>query len=733
LSGVVGIWGRRWTVGTRLSGGVVAQSDETAAHPVLLGYQRLSEMVDILPDPREADTASAWGMYGALLSHESRNNTVSSGSFILHSQYTPAGDQPDAIARLVAGIEGGATHQTLKGITGSGKTFTMANVIHRLNRPTLILAPNKTLTAQLYEEMRQFFPENAVEFFVSYYDYFQPEMYLPASDSFIEKDSSINEQLERLRLSTTKSLIERRDTIVVASVSSIYGLGDPDDYRALQVHLAVGAPITVDRLEQRLINLQYGHADRRLKRGTYRIDGNTVDIYPADSEHLAVRVTLNNGVISALGFIDAASGRYVRDTDRYAVSPKTLFAPSHTQAAAVADQIEVELEQRLAQLNAENRLAEAERLYDRVTNDIEMLRTAGYCSGMENYASYFSGRDPRLPPTTLLDYLPKDGLLFVDESHVMMPQIAAMDKSDRARKDTLIDCGFRLPSSKHNHPLTLREFEKIKPQEIFVSATPGEYELRTSQGRVVEQVVRPTGLLDPVVEVRPKTDAMADLLVEVRARVEAGDRVLITTLTKASAEELNDYIAAQGFRVRYLHSGFKTMERTEIFNGLKSGEFDILIGISLLREGLDIPEASLIAILDADRAGFLRSASALIQMIGRVARNVNGKAILYANAVTPAMTEAIEETASRRRRQIAYNEENHVTPASTGQTVDAETAVEETDSPHSEAFCENLQELCERITDEETRLLAASDAQDEHGMDESRLQLDKLYRQFIYV
>ena len=609
----------------------------------------------------------------------------------------------------------------------------MANIIHRLNRPTLILAPNKTLTAQLFGEMERLFPENAVEFFVSYYDYFQPEMYLPASDRYIEKDSSINEHLERMRLSTTKSLIERRDTIVVASVSSIYGLGDPDDYRALQVHLHVGSKLEIDNLEQGLMRLHYALAGRRFKRGTYRISDDAVDIYPADSENRAVRVTLSDGVISSLTFIDAASGNHVGAIEHYSVSPKTLFAPSHTQAADAADMIEIDMEKRVEQLHRENRLAEAERLYDRISNDVEMLRTAGYCSGMENYAAYFSGRDHDLPPTTLLDYLPKDGLLFVDESHVMMPQIAAMDKSDRARKDTLIDYGFRLPSSKYNHPLSLREFEKIKPQEIFVSATPGEYELKASKGRVIEQVVRPTGLLDPMVEIRPKANAVDDLLNEVRSRVSAGERVLITTLTKKSAEELSDFIAEEGLRVRYLHSGFKTTERTEIFNGLKAGEFDILVGISLLREGLDVPQASLIAIMDADKSGFLRSSSALIQMIGRVARNVNGTAILYADRETPAMKEAIDETRRRRQRQISYNEEHGVTPATTGAIRPAETAEEEHRSPHSEEFCENLEELCDQITGEEHRLLVASDTGDEDQMDESRNKLHNLYRQFIYV
>ncbi|AYZ36224.1 excinuclease ABC subunit UvrB [Chryseobacterium indologenes] len=658
---------------------------------------------------------------------------MSKGLFILHSKYIPAGDQPDAIARLVSGIESGATHQTLKGITGSGKTFTMANIIHQLKRPTLILAPNKTLTAQLYDEMKQFFPENAVEFFVSYYDYFQPEMYLPGSDRFVEKDSSINEHLERLRLSTTKSLIERRDTIVVASVSSIYGLGAPSDYSALQVRLSLGMTVQIDQLEQDLAHLQYSRTERALKRGNYRIEGDIIKIFPADSEYRAIQIVLSYGIITSLKFIDAASGKDLEDITAYSVSPKTLFAPSKIQATAAADQIMTELDERVAQLNNENRLEEADRLYQRITDDVEMLRTAGYCSGMENYASFFSGRDPKLPPVTLLDYLPKDGLLFIDESHVMIPQISAMYKGDQARKDTLIDYGFRLPSSKNNHPLSFEEFEKIKPQTIFVSATPGNYELKVSEDRVVEQVVRPTGLLDPIVEVRPSANDIDDLLGEIKKCVDSGKRVLITTLTKAAAEELSGYIQSEGFRVRYLHSDFKTLERTEILNDLRAGEFDILIGISLLREGLDIPEASLIAILDADRAGFLRSASALIQMIGRVARNVNGKAIMYADKITPAMKAAIDETESRRKRQIAFNEENHVCPVSSSRRPNAEEPREGKNFTHTEAFCQNLEELCERITEQERQLVAASDDHDEKLTDEIRLKLDGLYRQFIYI
>ncbi len=658
---------------------------------------------------------------------------MSTGIFILHSDYTPAGDQPEAIARLISGIEDGAHHQTLKGITGSGKTFTMANVIHRLKRPTLILAPNKTLTAQLYGEMLQFFPENAVEYFVSYYDYFQPEVYLPGRDEFIPKDSSINEHLERLRLSTTKSLIERRDTIVVASVSSIYGMGDPDDYRALQIPLAEGARLGQEELLRGLARLQYDRAEHKLKRGTYRADGEAVEIYPADSEYKALRVGLENGVIASLRWFDAATGKQLEDTDEYLVSPKTLLAASSRQAGTAATAILEEMERQVAQLTSENRLTEAARLYERITNDAEMLRQVGYCSGMENYACYLSGRAPALPPITLLDYLPKDGLLFVDESHVMIPQISAMYRGDQSRKETLIEYGFRLPSSKNNHPLSFREFEEIKPQTIFVSATPGAYELNVSGNRVVEQIVRPTGLLDPEVEIRPSQGAVDDLLYEIAQRTKRHERVLITTLTKVGTEDLHALLESKGVRARYMHSDIKADDRVEIINGLRAGEFDVLIGISLLREGLDIPEASLIAILDADRAGFLRSAQALIQMIGRVARNVNGKAVLYADTVTPAMRAAIDETNNRRHRQIEFNEENEVTPSSSVRKLPSEQSPSEEPSVHSEAFCKNLYELCDLITEKEQHLLDAVDSGDEQQTEDVRRQLDGLYRQFIYL
>lgn len=654
-------------------------------------------------------------------------------TFVLHSQYTPAGDQPEAIARLVSGLESGATHQTLKGITGSGKTFTMANIIHRLKRPTLILAPNKTLTAQLYDEMKQFFPENAVEYFVSYYDYFQPEVYLPGSDRFIQKDSAINEHLERLRLSTTKSLIERRDTIVVASVSSIYGLGDPKDYRALQVALSPGMKLEQEELVRRLDRLQYDLCGRVLKRGTYRLDGEVVDIFPADSEYKAIRLELSNKTISSIHWFDPVTEEQLGSLNQYHVSPKTLFAPPKNQVNEAATKITEEMEERVAQLNQENRHTEAARLYERISHDVDMLRQVGYCSGVENYACYLNGRDPALPPITLLDYLPKDGLLFVDESHVMIPQISAMYRGDQSRKETLIDYGFRLPSAKNSHPLSFAEFEKIKPQTIFVSATPGQYELGVSKGRVIEQIVRPTGLLDPVVEVRPSHGLIDDLLNEIARCTKSGNRVLITTLTKAGAEDLHDLMESKGVRVRYMHSDIKTDERSKIINDLRAGEFDVLIGVSLLREGLDIPEASLVAILDADRAGFLRSAHALIQMIGRVARNTDGKAILYADTMTPAMKQAIDETNDRRRRQISFNKEYEITPISSARKLASEQSVANEPAVHSAAFCKNLEDLCNQITSKEHQLLAAAEKGDEKRVEDIRRELTGLYRQFIYM
>lgn len=653
--------------------------------------------------------------------------------FQLQSEYGPQGDQPTAIEQLTASIRAGNQFQTLLGVTGSGKTFTMANVIHRLKRPALILAPNKSLTAQLYGEMKQFFPENAVEYFVSYYDYFQPEVYLPGSDRFIPKDSAINEHLERLRLSTTKSLIERRDTIVVASVSSIYSMGDPDDYRALQVPLSPGARTSLNELLKGFARLQYDRTEHKLKRGTYRVTGDIIEVFPADSEYKAVRIALSNGVIDTLDWIDAATGRQLEPITNYLVSPKTVLAASASQVESAATAILEEMEQRVAELNSQNRLVEAARLYERITNDAEMLRQVGYCSGMENYACYLNGRDPSLPPITLLDYLPKDGLLFVDESHVMIPQITAMYSGDQSRKDTLIEFGFRLPSSKNNHPLNFSQFEAMKPQTIFVSATPGTYELNVSKDRVVDQIVRPTGLLDPEVEVRPREGAVADLLSEITERVKRNERILVTTLTKIATEDLNAFLESKGIRVRYLHSDIKAEDRVEIINGLRAGEFDVLIGISLLREGLDIPEASLIAILDADRAGFLRTAPTLIQMIGRAARNVRGKAILYADTVTPAMKQAMDETIDRRQRQIAFNEEHGVTPSSSVRKLASEQSPGVEPSVHSEAFCANLSELCDRIGEAEHRLLSAVDTGDDALADDIRHRLDRLYGQFIYL
>lgn len=658
--------------------------------------------------------------------------------FILHSNYTPSGDQPEAIANIIAGINTGATHQTLKGVTGSGKTFTMANVIHRLKRPTLILAHNKTLAAQLYSEMKAFFPENAVEYFVSYYDYYQPEVYIPGNNRFIGKDSAVNEQLERLRLSTTKSLIERRDVIVVASVSSVYGLGSPDEYRALQIPLNSGDEIQIASLIIRLNQLQYsqlnngeGKNKKKLKRAMYAINNNTIDIFPADAEQDAIRIEILGEVINAIYYIDPVNGRVISELDHYLVSPKTLYSTPHDKLLLACDKILQELNLRVTELNNENRVIEAARLYERTINDIEMIQQVGYCSGIENYSTYLNDRSPELPPTTLLDYFPKDSLLFIDESHVMIPQISAMYASDQSRKNNLIEYGFRLPSSKNNRPLSFQEFEKLKPQTIFVSATPSSYELKRSQQRVISQIIRPTGLLDPEVEVRPSTNQMDDLIIEIHQRIAINERVLVMTLTKKSAEALNDFICQQGIKVRYLHSDIKTSKRVEIIDALRAGKFDVLIGINLLREGLDIPEASLVAILDADKAGFLRSVQALIQIIGRAARNSNGKAILYADKITTAMRQAIDESEQRREQQSIYNRANAIIPTSSKrkQTTDS------TSKPvvHDALFCENLATLCRLIGEREKYLLEITNKNELQHIAKVRAELDKLYRQFIFI
>ncbi len=581
--------------------------------------------------------------------------------FRLHSDFRPQGDQPTAIRALVEGLRAGEAGMTLLGVTGSGKTFTIANVIAELQRPTLVLAPNKTLAAQLYGEFREFFPHNAVEYFVSYYDYYQPEAYVPATDTFIEKDASINEHVEQMRLSATKAILERHDTIIVATVSSIYGLGDPRQYMAMLLHLVRGDTMGQRAILRRLAEMQYQRNDLELKRGTYRVRGEVIDIHPAESDDEAVRVELFDDEIESIALFDPLTGEVLRRVPRYTVYPKTHYVTPRETILAAVDQIKVELKERLAQLRDAGRLLEAQRLEQRTQFDLEMMLELGYCSGIENYSRYLSGRAPGEPPPTLFDYLPDDALLVVDESHVTIPQLGAMYKGDRSRKETLVEYGFRLPSALDNRPLRFDEFEARAPQTIYVSATPAEYEIAHS-GEVVEQVVRPTGLVDPEVEVRPASTQVDDLLSEINARVAQGDRVLVTTLTKKMAEDLTDYLLEHGVKVRYLHSDIDTVERVEIIRDLRLGVFDVLVGINLLREGLDMPEVSLVAILDADKEGFLRSTRSLIQTIGRAARNVRGKAILYADTVTGAMRQAIDETERRRAKQIAWNERHGITP-----------------------------------------------------------------------
>ncbi|MFP4131877.1 MAG: excinuclease ABC subunit UvrB [Thiohalospira sp.] len=581
--------------------------------------------------------------------------------FQLATEYDPAGDQPQAIEALTSGLEAGEMYQTLLGVTGSGKTYTMANVIARTQRPTIIMAPNKTLAAQLYGEFKEFFPRNAVEYFVSYYDYYQPEAYVPSTDTFIEKDASINDHIEQMRLSATKALFERRDTIIVATVSAIYGLGDPQSYMQMLLHVERGDIVDRDGILRRLAELQYSRNDTELRRSTYRVRGDVIDVYPADADGEAARIELFDEEVDSLAWFDPLTGEILRKVPRLTIYPKTHYVTPREQLLDAIEKIKVELADRLEELYSANKLVEAQRLEQRTKFDIEMMLELGYCSGIENYSRYLSGRGPGEPPPTLLDYLPPDALMILDESHVTIPQIGGMYKGDRARKETLVEYGFRLPSALDNRPLKFDEFERLSPQSIFVSATPGPYEAEHS-GQTVEQVVRPTGLVDPEVEVRPVGPQVDDLLSEARLRSEAGERVLVTTLTKKMAEDLTDYLAEHGIRVRYMHSDIDTVERMEIIRDLRLGEFDVLVGINLLREGLDIPEVSLVAILDADKEGFLRAERSLIQTIGRAARNAHGKAILYADKVTGSMQRAMDETERRRAKQIAHNEAHGITP-----------------------------------------------------------------------
>ena len=588
--------------------------------------------------------------------------------FKVVSNYEPAGDQPTAIATLISGLEAGLSAQTLLGVTGSGKTFTMAKVIEAMQRPTIIMVHNKTLAAQLYSEFREFFPNNAVEYFVSYYDYYQPEAYVPSSDTFIDKDSSVNEHIEQMRLSATKALLERQDTIIVATVSAIYGLGSPESSLAMVLHLRRGDTVNQRDLLRRMAELQYARNDIEFGRGTYRVRGDIIDIYPAESEMEAIRIELFDEEIEALSLFDPLTGEVLQKLTRYTIYPKTHYVTPKQTILNAAELIEVELKERLAVLQQENRLVEAQRLEQRTRYDLEMMRELGFCTGIENYSRYLSGRTSGEAPPTLYEYFPKNSLMFVDESHVTISQIGAMYKGDRSRKETLVEYGFRLPSALDNRPMRFEEWERAAPQAVYVSATPGKYEAEHSQ-QTAEQLVRPTGLIDPAIEIRPATNQVDDVLEEIRLRTAVMERVLITTLTKRMAEDLTDYLQDNGIRVRYLHSDIDTVERVEIIRDLRLGVFDVLVGINLLREGLDMPEVSLVAILDADKEGFLRSDRALIQTMGRAARHLNGKAILYADRITGSMERAIGETDRRRDAQVAHNLAHGITPTALQKSV----------------------------------------------------------------
>jgi len=609
-------------------------------------------------------------------------------SFELFADYAPAGDQPQAIEKLVDGLQSGLAHQTLLGVTGSGKTFTIANVIKQVQRPTLVLAHNKTLAAQLYGEFKTFFPKNAVEYFVSYYDYYQPEAYVPASDTFIEKDASINEHIEQMRLSATKALLERPDAIIVATVSAIYGLGDPQAYLSMVLHLSRGERIDQRKLLRRLADMQYTRNEMDLSQGCYRVRGDVIDVFPAESEREAVRVELFDDTVENLSFFDPLTGEVLRRVPRLTIYPSTHYVTPKERIHAAVDEIREELRARLLELHAANKLVEAQRLQQRTLFDLEMMNEVGYCAGIENYSRYLSGRAAGEPPPCLFDYLPPNSLLVIDESHQTIPQLGAMYKGDRSRKETLVEYGFRLPSALDNRPLRFEEFEKMAPQSIYVSATPSAYEKRLS-GQTVEQVVRPTGLIDPVVEIRPVRAQVDDLLSEIRLRAAQGERVLVTTLTKRMAEDLTEYLNEHGVKVRYLHADIETVERSEIIRDLRLGKFDVIVGINLLREGLDMPEVSLVAILDADKEGFLRSEGSLIQTIGRAARNVKGKAILYADVRTGSIERAIAETDRRRKKQIEFNTLHGITPRSivkaVGDTMEGARSVQEREALEASA------------------------------------------------